>query len=64
MDLTQPSEKKIITKIEPKKTRSENNVVNLEIKKEVNSKVFKEPEEEEPLILTNEVKEEKTEFFK
>ena len=53
----QPSEKKIITKIEPKKT--ENNVVNLEIKKEV-PKVFKEPEEEEPLILTNEVKEEKT----
>ena len=44
----QPSEKKIITKIEPKKT--ENNVVNLEIKKEV-PKVFKEPEEEEPLIL-------------
>ena len=54
---TQPAEKKIITKIEPKKT--ENNVVNLEIKKEV-PKVFKEPEEEEPLILTNEVKEEKT----
>ena len=54
---TQPSEKKIITKIEPKRT--ENNVVNLEIKKEV-PKVFKEPEEEEPLILTNEVKEEKT----
>ena len=53
---TQPSEKKIITKIEPKK--NENNVVNLEIKKEV-PKVFKEPEEEEPLILTNEVKEEK-----
>ncbi|MDB3876416.1 2-oxoglutarate dehydrogenase complex dihydrolipoyllysine-residue succinyltransferase [Candidatus Pelagibacter ubique] len=53
----QPSEKKIITKIEPKKT--ENNVVNLEIKKEV-PKVFKEPEDEEPLILTNEVKEEKT----
>ncbi|MDA8909964.1 2-oxoglutarate dehydrogenase complex dihydrolipoyllysine-residue succinyltransferase [Candidatus Pelagibacter ubique] len=53
----QPSEKKIITKIEPKKT--ENNVVNLEIKKEA-SKVFKEPEEEEPLVLTNEVKEEKT----
>ena len=53
----QPSEKKIITKIEPKKT--ENNVVNLEIKKEA-PKVFKEPEEEEPLILTNEVKEEKT----
>ena len=54
---TQPSEKKIITKIEPKK--NENNVVNLEIKKEA-PKVFKEPEEEEPLILTNEVKEEKT----
>ncbi|MDA9861962.1 2-oxoglutarate dehydrogenase complex dihydrolipoyllysine-residue succinyltransferase [Candidatus Pelagibacter sp.] len=54
---TQPAEKKIITKIEPKKT--ENNVVNLEIKKEV-PKVFKEPEEEEPLILTNEVKEKKT----
>ena len=53
----QPSQKKIITKIEPKKT--ENNVVNLEIKKEV-PKVFKEPEEEEPLILTNEAKEEKT----
>ena len=53
----QPPEKKIITKIEPKKT--ENNVVNLEIKKEV-PKVFKEPEEEEPLVLTNEVKEEKT----
>ena len=54
---TQPSEKKIITKIEPKK--NENNIVNLEIKKEV-PKVFKEPEEEEPLILTSEVKEEKT----
>jgi len=52
----QPSEKKMITKIEPKKT--ENNVVNLEIKKEV-PKVFKEPEEEEPLILTNEVKKDK-----
>jgi len=54
---TQPSEKKVITKIEPKKT--ENNVVNLEIKKEI-PKIFEEPEEEEPLILTNEVKEEKT----
>ncbi|MDA7778991.1 2-oxoglutarate dehydrogenase complex dihydrolipoyllysine-residue succinyltransferase [Candidatus Pelagibacter sp.] len=53
---TQPSEKIIITKIEPKKNK--NNVVNLEIKKEV-PKIFKEPEEEEPLILTNEVKEEK-----
>ena len=37
---TQASEKKIITKIEPKKT--ENNVVNLEIKKEI-PKVFEEP---------------------
>jgi len=52
----QPSEKKVITKIEP--TKVENNVVNLEIKKEI-PKVFKESEEEEPLILTNEVKEEK-----
>ena len=52
----QPSEKKVITKIEP--TKIENNVVNLEIKKEI-PKVFKESEEEEPLILTNEVKEEK-----
>ncbi|MDA7714269.1 2-oxoglutarate dehydrogenase complex dihydrolipoyllysine-residue succinyltransferase [Candidatus Pelagibacter sp.] len=53
---TQPPEKKIITKIEPKKT--ENNVVNIEIKKEV-PKVLKESEEEEPLILTNEIKEDK-----
>ncbi|MDC1180892.1 2-oxoglutarate dehydrogenase complex dihydrolipoyllysine-residue succinyltransferase [Candidatus Pelagibacter ubique] len=53
----EPFEKKIITKIEPKKT--ENNVVNLEIKKEA-PKILKEPEEEEPLVLTNEVKEEKT----
>ena len=51
----QPAEKKIITKIEPRK--SENNVINLEVKKET-PKVFKEPEEEDPLILTNEVKEE------
>ncbi|MDA9042187.1 2-oxoglutarate dehydrogenase complex dihydrolipoyllysine-residue succinyltransferase [Candidatus Pelagibacter sp.] len=51
----QPTEKKIITKIEPRK--SENNVINLEVKKET-PKVFKEPEEEDPLILTNEVKEE------
>ena len=55
----QPSEKKVITKIEPKKT--ENNVVNLEIKKET-PRVFKEPEEEEPLILTNEVKKDKTDY--
>ncbi|MDA7697793.1 2-oxoglutarate dehydrogenase complex dihydrolipoyllysine-residue succinyltransferase [Candidatus Pelagibacter sp.] len=51
----QPAEKKIITKIEPRK--SENNVINLEVKKET-PKFFKEPEEEDPLILTNEVKEE------
>jgi 2-oxoglutarate dehydrogenase E2 component (dihydrolipoamide succinyltransferase) len=51
----QPAEKKIITKTEPRK--SENNVINLEVKKEA-PKVFKEPEEEDPLILTNEVKEE------
>ena len=51
----QPAEKKIITKIEPRK--AENNVINLEVKKET-PKVFKEPEEEDPLILTNEVKEE------
>ena len=43
----QPSEKKVITKIEP--TKVENNVVKLEIKKEI-PKVFKESEEEEPLI--------------
>ena len=53
---TQPIEKKIITKIEPKK--EENNVINLEVKKEI-PKVFKDPEEEEPLVLTNEVKENK-----
>jgi len=53
---TQSSEKKIIKKINPK--NPENNVVNLEIKKEI-PRVFKEPEEEEPLILTDEVKEDK-----
>ena len=53
---TQTSEKKIITKIEHKK--EENNVVNLEIKKE-EPKVSLEPEGEEPLILTNELKEDK-----
>ena len=51
----QPAEKKIITKIEPKKVK--NNVINLEVKKET-PKIIKEPEEEEPLILNNEVKEE------
>jgi 2-oxoglutarate dehydrogenase E2 component (dihydrolipoamide succinyltransferase) len=54
---SQTAEKKIITKIEPKKV--ENNVINLEVKKEA-PKVFKELEEEQPLILTNEVKEDKT----
>ncbi|MDC0328789.1 2-oxoglutarate dehydrogenase complex dihydrolipoyllysine-residue succinyltransferase [Candidatus Pelagibacter sp.] len=53
---TQLSEKKVITKIEPKK--EENNVISLETKKET-PKVFEEPEEEEPLILINEVKENK-----
>jgi len=52
----QPSEKKIITKIETKKV--ENNVVNLEIEKKT-PKIFTEPEKEEPLILTNEVKDDK-----
>jgi 2-oxoglutarate dehydrogenase E2 component (dihydrolipoamide succinyltransferase) len=52
----QLSEKKVITKIEP--TKVENNVVNLEIKKEA-PKVSNESEEEEPLILINEVKEDK-----
>ncbi|MDA9995730.1 2-oxoglutarate dehydrogenase complex dihydrolipoyllysine-residue succinyltransferase [Candidatus Pelagibacter sp.] len=51
----QSAEKKIITKIKPRK--AENNVINLEVKKEI-PKVFKELEEEDPLILTNEVKEE------
>ena len=52
----QPNEKKIITKIEPKK--EENNVINLEVKKDI-PKVFKESEEEEPLMLTNEIKEDR-----
>jgi len=50
----QASEKKVITKIEPKKV--ENNVVNLEIEKKI-PKAFEESEKEEPLVLTNEVKE-------
>ncbi|MDA9604768.1 2-oxoglutarate dehydrogenase complex dihydrolipoyllysine-residue succinyltransferase [Candidatus Pelagibacter sp.] len=56
---TQPSEKKVIKKIEPKK--EENNVINLEVKKEI-PKVFKEIEEQKPLILTNEVKEDEAIF--
>ena len=54
---TQQSEKKIITKVEPKK--EENNIINLEIEKK-KSKVSTEPKEEEPLILTDEVKEDDT----
>ena len=56
---TQTSEKKVITKIETKKT--ENNIVNLEIKKET-PKAFEEIEKEEPLILTNEVEKDKTDY--
>jgi 2-oxoglutarate dehydrogenase E2 component (dihydrolipoamide succinyltransferase) len=56
---TQPSEKKVIKKIEPKK--EENNVINLEVKKET-PKVFKDTEEQKPLILTNEVKEDEAIF--
>jgi len=55
----QPSEKQIITKIEP--IKKENNVVNLEIEKK-KTKVFVEPDVEEPLVLTNEVKEGKPDF--
>ena len=52
----QPLENKVIKKIEP--TKVENNVVNLEIEKKIPN-VSAEPEEEKPLILTNEVKEKK-----
>jgi 2-oxoglutarate dehydrogenase E2 component (dihydrolipoamide succinyltransferase) len=53
----QLEEKKVITKIEPKKVES--NVVNLEIEKK-EPKVFEEAsKEEEPLILTNEIKADK-----
>jgi 2-oxoglutarate dehydrogenase E2 component (dihydrolipoamide succinyltransferase) len=53
----QPSEKTVITKTDPKKV--ENNIINLETKKEI-PKVSKEPKEEEPLILTDEVKKDKS----
>ena len=58
---TQLSEKKEITKTEPKK--KENNIINLEIEKKV-PKVFEKTKEEEsieedPLILINEVKKSK-----
>jgi len=57
----QPVEKKIIEKIAPQETK--NNVVNLEIEKV--QKIFEEKfEEEKPLILTNEIKEEKPESKK
>jgi len=64
---TQTSEKKVITKVEPQKIeikKIKSNVVNLEIEKK-QLKTFEEPIEEdfkekEPLILTNEVKEDKS----
>jgi len=58
---TKVPEKDLITKIEPKKIESKkvvNNVVNLEIEKK-QPKIFEESKEEEPLILTNEIKEAK-----
>ena len=62
----QPLEKKVITKIDPKKTepkKIENNIVNLEVEKR-QPKIFEEPAEvdsvaEKPLVLTNEVIENK-----
>jgi len=62
----QISEKNVVTKVAPKKTepkKIENNVVNLEIEKK-QPKVFEESKEEEPLILTNEIKEEKSDSIK
>ena len=60
-DSTQSSEIKSIEKIKPKKV--ENNVVNLEIDKKepkiFEKKIERQPEEEGPLVLTNEIKEEK-----
>ena len=66
-NINQKLEKEVITKIEPKKDKPEkieNNVVNLEIGKR-QPKVFEEPvketaKTEEPLILTNEIKENKS----
>jgi 2-oxoglutarate dehydrogenase E2 component (dihydrolipoamide succinyltransferase) len=54
---TKSSEKKIINKIEPRKV--ENNIVSLEIEKKL-PKAFEVSEKEEPLVLTNEVKEEES----
>ena len=61
----QSPEKKVITKIEPKKI--ENNVVNLEIEKK-QLKVFEKPaeeesSEEEPLVLSNEVEDKQSNFL-
>jgi 2-oxoglutarate dehydrogenase E2 component (dihydrolipoamide succinyltransferase) len=53
----QSTEKKIIKKDETKKV--ENNVVNLDIEKKI-PKIFEESTNKEPLILTKEVKENKT----
>jgi 2-oxoglutarate dehydrogenase E2 component (dihydrolipoamide succinyltransferase) len=61
----QKSEKNVVTKVEPKKKeprKKESNVVNLEIEKK-QPKVFEESKEE-PLILTNEIKEEKLDSIK
>jgi 2-oxoglutarate dehydrogenase E2 component (dihydrolipoamide succinyltransferase) len=61
----QKSDKNVVTKVEPKKTeprKKESNVVNLEIEKK-QPKVFEESKEE-PLILTNEIKEEKLDSIK
>jgi 2-oxoglutarate dehydrogenase E2 component (dihydrolipoamide succinyltransferase) len=67
---TQSSKEKIITKIKPEKKESikiESNVVNLEIEKK-QPRVFEEPIKvesaiEKPLILTEEVKEDKSTFI-
>jgi 2-oxoglutarate dehydrogenase E2 component (dihydrolipoamide succinyltransferase) len=53
----QTSKTKIIKKIEPTKEKS--NIINLEVKKET-PRVFTESTEEEPLILINETKDDKT----
>ena len=55
---TEPAEKKVISKIEPEK-KEESNVVNLEIEKK-EPKIFEtKKNDEEPLILDNEIKEDK-----
>jgi 2-oxoglutarate dehydrogenase E2 component (dihydrolipoamide succinyltransferase) len=57
-NVAQPSEKKVITKTEPEKIK--NNVVNLEIEKKIPQVFEEQSTEEEPLILTNEAGEDKT----